>query len=65
MPESQVDSLMQQVADEHGLEFESQMEDSIGHVKKKKQEEKKEEKQKGKTEEQLLEDRLNALQGFK
>jgi len=53
-PESEVDGLMQQVADEHGLEFETQM-DGIGKNKEKKKEEHKDE-------ENDLEARLKKLQ---
>eukprot|EP00456_Euglypha_rotunda_P055557 TRINITY_DN4525_c0_g1_i2.p1 TRINITY_DN4525_c0_g1~~TRINITY_DN4525_c0_g1_i2.p1 ORF type:complete len:240 (-),score=57.47 TRINITY_DN4525_c0_g1_i2:95-733(-) len=71
-PESEVEGLMKQVADEHGLEFESEM-DKIGAIKKEKAKEKEssgKEKVKEKPkeivldEEGQLEERLRKLQGL-
>eukprot|EP00494_Astrolonche_serrata_P034427 UN34696 len=54
MPESQVDGLMQEIADENGLEFESAMADTDLSLMKNKN------KQKGKEEEAVKEDDLEA-----
>lgn len=59
MPESQVESLMAQIADEHGLEFQSQM-DNIG-IGKNKKVDAAEQKEK---DEDDLQARLNKLQGI-
>jgi len=59
MPENQVDSLMQEVADEHGLEFESRLDDA-GNLKVK-VEKKEEGKKTDKKEEESLEERLKKL----
>jgi len=64
-PVSEVDALMQQVADEHGLEFESQLEE-VGVGKEKKKEEKKEEKKvevEVDVDEKSLEERLKKITG--
>merc|ERR1711937_448259 len=61
MPESQVDQLMQQVADEHGLEFESAIEDTGMGVPSKKLDSKEEKKESKMSEEDLLEARLKGL----
>ena len=58
-PESEVDSLMQQVADEHNLEFESNL-DSVSVV----QPQAATEKQSEKDDEKALEERLKRLQGI-
>lgn len=57
MPESQVDNLMQQVADEHGLEFQSQLGDDVPNRKVQQEE------VKDMSEEDKLEERLRNLQG--
>ena len=58
MPEKDVNGLMAQIADEHGLEFQSEME-NLGTIKKKEQN-----KQQEKNEDNDLESRLKRLQGI-
>merc|ERR1712129_18759 len=60
MPESQVENLMAQIADENGLEFASEI-DNIGVGKGKLAEP---EKNKGKDKDNELEERLKKLQGI-
>mmetsp|Transcript_7855 Transcript_7855/g.11869 ORF Transcript_7855/g.11869 Transcript_7855/m.11869 type:complete len:204 (-) Transcript_7855:785-1396(-) len=61
MPESQVDSLMSEVAEEHNLEFVSQIEEAPSAAKKKQVAPAEEKKM---SEEDLLEERLKKLQGL-
>lgn len=68
MPETQVDALMSQVADEHGLEFESNLPSAGTKKMEQKQEQKEAPKEPAKvvqlSEEESLEDRLRRLQGL-
>lgn len=64
MPENQVDTLMMQVADEHGLEFEGSL-DSVGVGTKSLHEAKVKAKNTAEVDEQAeLEERLKRLQGL-
>jgi len=64
MPENQVESLMAQVADEHGLEFAGTMQSAPTQSKKLNNKEQDKNKENNKSEEELgLEERLKRLQG--
>ena len=66
LPKSEVDDLMHQVADEHGLEFQSDLNTMSNDIKKQQEEKEQKEAEEAKisADEKALEQRLRKLQGL-